>query len=263
MTRHGRGRIRAGLAFCAAIGLAASPSATTGLAAAQLNVRAFSAGLGTEYLSRTVIWSGDANASRFQASLVTARADFEFDNGIVFSLSAGLAPTDIAALTFNTLPVSLQYDGAPLTGFVFGAEAFVPVHRYSDFEISGTGRFVYSFGMEKTWPLEDFAVEGEAQGSTSWLEAAIGGRVSTLSVKRIIPFLEISLRWLHAGFEMTETLGDLGGTETKRVDDLAFSVALGADADLTDRLGLKVKAGLVPYSGGVDGLATVGLLYKF
>jgi len=261
--RLGRGRIRAGLAICAVVGLAAAPAATTGLAAAQLNVRTFSAGLGYEYLSRTVVWDGDTDASRLQASLVTARADFEFDKGVVFSLSAGLAKTDLAALTFNTLPIGLQYDGAPLTGFAFGAEAFVPVHRYSDFEISGTGRFVYTFGMEKTWPLEDFAVEGEATGSTSWLEAAIGGRVSYLSFKKVIPFLEISLRWLHAGFEMTETLGDLGGTETKRVDDLAFGVALGADADLTDRLGIKVKAGLVPYSGGVDGLVTAGLLYKF
>jgi len=261
--RLGRSRIRAGLVIWTVIGFAAAPAATTGLAAAQLNVRSFSAGLGYEYLSRTVVWNGDTDASRLQASLVTARADFEFDSGIVFSLSAGLAPTDVAALTFNQLPIGLQYDGAPLTGFVFGAEAFAPVHRYSDFEIAGTGRFVYSFGMEKTWPLEDFAVEGEAMGSTSWLEAAIGGRVSYLSFERIIPFLEISLRWLHAGFEMTETLGDLGGTETKRVDDLAFSFALGADADLTDRLDVKVKAGLVPYSGGVDGLVTAGLLYKF
>ena len=261
--RLGRSRIRAGLVFGAVIGFAAAPAATTGLAAAQLNVRSFSAGLGYEYLSRTVVWNGDTDASRLRASLVTARADFEFDNGIVFSLSAGLAPTDVAALTFNRLPIGLQYDGAPLTGFVFGAEAFVPVHRYSDFEIGGTGRFVYSFGMEKTWPLEDFAVEGEAKGSMSWLEAAIGGRVSYLSFERIIPYLEISVRWLHAGFEMTETLGDLGGTETKRVDDLGFGIALGADADLTDRLGATVKAGLVPYSGGVDGLVTVGLLYKF
>jgi hypothetical protein len=261
--RLGRSRIRAGLAFCAAIGLAAAPAATTGLAAAQLNVRAFSAGLGYEYLSRTVVWNGDTDASRLRANIVTARADFEFDNGIVFILSAGLAPTDVAALTFNTLPIGLQYDGAPLTGFAFGAEAFAPIHQYSDFEIGGTGRFVYSFGMEKTWPLEDFAVEGEAKGSLSWLEAAIGGRVSYLSFERIIPYLEISVRWLHAGFEMTETLGDLGGTETKRVDDLGFGVALGADADLTDRLGAKVKVGLVPYSGGADGLVTVGLLYKF
>lgn len=261
--RLGRSRIRTGLAFCTVIGLATAPAATTGLAAAQLKVKAFSAGLGYEYLSRTVVWNGDTDASRLSASLVAARADFEFDNGIVFSLSAGLAPTDVAAMTFNTLPISLQYDGAPLTGFVFGAEVFVPVHRYSNFEIGGTGRFVYSFGMEKTWPLEDFAVEGEAKGSTSWLEAAIGGRVSYLSFERIIPYMEISVRWLHAGFEMTETLSDLGGTEIKRVDDFGFGVALGADVDLTDRLGVKVKAGLVPYSGGVDGLVTVGLLYKF
>ncbi len=261
--RHGRGRIRPGLAICAAVVFAAAPFATTGLAAAQLNVRTFAAGLSYEYLSRTVVWGEDTEASRIQASLVTARADFEFDKGVVFSLSAGLAPTGVAGLTFDTLPISLQYDGGPLTGFVFGAEAFVPIRQYSDFEISGTGRFVYSFGMEKTWPLEDFAVEGEARGSTTWLEAAIGGRVSYLSLKRTIPFLELSLRWLHAGFTMTETLGDLGGTETKRVDDLALSVALGADANLSGRLGLEIKAGLVPYSGGVDGLVTVGLLYKF
>jgi hypothetical protein len=258
--RHGRGRIGAGLAFFAGIGLAAT---ATGLAAAPFNVRTFAAGLNYEYLSRTVVWSGDTEASRLQASLVTARADFEFDKGILFSLSAGLAPTDIAALTFDSLPISLQYDGAPLTGFAFGAEAFVPIHRYSDFEISGTGRLVYSIGIKKTWPLEDFAVEGAAEGATSWLEAAIGGKVSYFSFDKIVPFLEISLRWLHAGFEMSETLGDLGGTETKRVDDLSFGVALGADADLTGRLVVRAKGGVVPYSGGVDGLVTVGLLYKF
>jgi len=261
--RLGRARIRAGLAFCAVIGLAASPAATTGLTAAQLNVRTFSAGLGYEYLSRTVVWNGDTDASGLRASLVTARADFEFDNGIVFSLSAGLAPTDVAALTFNTLPISLQYDGAPLTGFVFGAEAFAPVHRYSDFEIAGTGRFVYSFGSSRTWPLEGFAVEGEASGRSSWLEGAIGPRVSTRAFSGIVPYLEIWVRWLHAGFQMTETLGDLAGAETKSVDDFSFSVALGADAALTDRIDLKALAGLAPCAGGVDGLVSVGLSYKF
>ena len=42
------------------------------------------------------------------------------------SLTAGLVLTDFKALTFTSLPISLQYDGAPLKGFAFGAEVVAP-----------------------------------------------------------------------------------------------------------------------------------------
>jgi hypothetical protein len=118
--------------------------------------------------------------------------------------------------------------------------------------------------MSKTWPLEGFAVEGEARGSSSWLEAAVGPRLSYLFFGRVVPYLEICARWLRADFEMSETLEDLGGAEKKLVrGDLQLSFALGADAAVTDRIVIEAKAGILPYTGGVNGLVSLGVLYKF
>jgi len=255
---HRRRRAVAALSLSAALALAAGPAP-----AATVDIASVAAGLHYEYLSRTMTWNGDAASSRLQSHLVTARADFRLAAGILVGLSAGFASTGDGTLTFATLPISLRYDGSRFGGFVMGADAVVPVAEFSGFEISGTGRFVYCFGSSRTWPLEGFAVEGEASGRSSWLEGAIGPRVSSRAFSGIVPYLEIWVRWLHAGFEMTETLGDLAGAETKSVDDFSFSVALGADAALTDRIDLKALAGLAPCAGGVDGLVSVGLSYKF
>jgi hypothetical protein len=260
---HRKGRALIARALVAAIALAVATSAATQAEAGPLKVRTFAAGLGYEYLARTVVWGDDASASRFGASLISARADFGFSNGIIVILRAGLALTDVTALTFNALPISLQYDGAPLTGFAFGAEAMVPFRRFSDFEISGTGRFVYSFGMKRTWPLEGFAVEGQAEGSADWMEAAIGPRITYLAWDKIRPFLEINCRWLRTGFAMTETLDDLAGRETKRASKLSAGLALGAEAVLSGRISVQAQAGIVSRAGGVDGLAAAGLRCTF
>lgn len=234
------------------------------VAAAEPNIKTIAAGLSYENFSRTIVWKGDAASSKIQANLISARADFGFAKGIVVSLTAGLVLTDFKALTFSALPISLQYDGAPLKGFAFGAEVVAPVLKLSEFEIDGTGRFVYCFGMSKTWPLEGFAVDGTASGKSSWFEAAAGPRVSYLFFGRVVPYLEVCARWLRAGFKMTETLEDLDGTEKKQLrGDFAFSVALGADAAVTHRIAIKAKAGILPFAGGVDGLVSIGVLYKF
>jgi hypothetical protein len=260
--RDGRGHIRrvlASLALCSAIGLAPAQAAVLGL-----KVKPLAAGLTYESLSRTVVWKGDAASSRIQASLISARAELGFGKSVVVSLSAGLTLTDFKGLAFDSLPVNLQFDGPALKGFSLGAEAVAPLLKLSDFEISGTGRFVYSFGMSKTWSLEGFAVEGKAVGSSSWAEAALGPRVSYLFFGRVVPYVEVCARWLGAGFAMTETLADLVGKETKRVrGDFSFSAVLGADAAVTDHIAVKGRAGVLPYAGGVDSLLSIGVLYKF
>jgi len=260
--REPRGRIRCvltSLALCAAIGLAPVRAAAAGL-----KITPLAAGLTYENLSRTVVWKGDADSAKILANLISARADLGFGKGIVVSLSAGLALTDFKRLSFASLPVSLQYDAPPLAGFSLGVEALAPLLKFSDFEISGTGRFVCSFGMSKTWPIEGFVVEGKAAGSTSWAEAALGPRLSYLFFGRVVPYVEVCARWLAAGFEMTETLGDLVGNETKRVrGDFSFSAALGADVAVSDRIAVKARVGIVPFAGGTDSLLSVGILYKF
>lgn len=260
--RDRRGRIRA-IAIALILG-AASGTVPARAASPPFKVESLSAGFGLESLSRTVFWKGDDAPARILAGLFSARADLGLRGGAIVSFSAGFVLTDYKDLLFNGLPVALELDAHPLAGFSLGAEALVPVRRWSDFEMSGTGRIVYSFGMSKTWTLEGFAVPGEAEGQSGWFEAAAGPRLSYLVFGRIVPYVEVWGRWLLAGFTMNEALGDLTGTQTRRVPgDFSFSASLGADAAVTGRISVRTKAGFRPYSGGVDGLFSLGVLYKF
>lgn len=252
-------RLKAFLGLVAAAALFAGP-----VRAAVPNVRSIAVGLGVEDLTRTVFWKGDPAASRIGGDVIAARADLGLARGILISFSAGIVLTDFRDLSFTRLPIGLAYDASPLLGLSFGAEVVAPLKKFSEFEIAGTGRIVYCFGMSRTWPLEGFAVDGSAEGRSSWLEAAVGPRLTYRPLKRLAPYLEAALRWLGASFRMTETLGDLDGTETKRVrGDLSLSAAAGADVILTGRLTLRAKAGVLPYRGGMDGLVSAGLAYTF
>lgn len=232
--------------------------------AAEPNVKSISAGLGFDHFARTVVWSGDGSASRIAANLITARAELDVGRGLVFGLIAGLSVANLGELTFDTLPISLRLAGSGISGFALGAEAAAPLKRLGDFEIGAAGRFVYHFGMSKSWPLEGFAVEGRATGQPSWLEVAAGPRVAYLSFGRIVPFFEATARMLWAGFQMTEVLGELEGREAKKVNgDLAVALAIGADVRVTDRVALKGKAGIMPRAGGVDAVFSFGALYGF
>jgi hypothetical protein len=232
--------------------------------AAESNIKSIAAGLGFENFTRTVVWSGDEASSKITASRVAARANLELGQGLVLSLSAGLSFTDFENLTFSSLPISLEYGGSPVTGFTLGAEIAAPLKKFGDFEIGVAGRFVYSFGMSKTWPLEGFAVEGEAGGGPNWMEVAAGPRLAYLMFNRVRPFIELSARWFWAEFRMTETLGELAGTETKRVKgDFAVGATLGADADIGRHIEALVRASIMPFAGGVDSLLSIGVLYKF
>jgi len=254
-------RGRRGLLFFPAVALML---AAGGASAAESNIKMLAAGLSYDHFSRTVAWEGDEASSKILFHRLSATADFGVGNGLVLSLSAGLSLSDFAALTFGSLPISLEFGGAPLKGLALGAELVAPVHKRGDFEIAAAGRFVYSFGMSKTWPLEGFAVEGNARGMSDCMETAIGPRVSYLFFGRVVPYLEVSVRWLWADFGMTETLGDLVGEERKQVGgDISFSAALGADAKVSDRLLVKAKGGIVPFAGGVDGSVSIGILYGF
>lgn len=258
MTNRNRmaGRI---LGLGAALALAAGP-----VPAGAAGVTSFSAGLVWDHFSRTVVWSGDEAPSRIRAHAVSARAEVGMGGGLVFDLSVGVSFSSFPDMTFSALPISLQFTGETIGGLVVGAGLSAPLLEAGDFEISAAGRIVYSMGMSKTWPLEGFAVDGRAEGKPDWLEVSLGPRVAYLLPGRIVPYLEIGARWLRADFRMSEVLGDLEGEEDKKVvGDLAVSVVLGADARVSERITVVGKAGLMPCAGGVDSLASLGLLYRF
>ncbi len=258
MTKRSAGSWRL---VCQGIALALLAANAT---AAESKITTFMAGLDFDHFSRTIVWDGDTSSSRLRASSVSARADLGFGKGLTLSLSAGLSFTGSDGLAFGTLPITLEYDASRLKGLVLGAGLEALLLRSGGFEIKAAGRFVSSFGMSKTWPLEGFAVEGEAKGRSNWMEASAGPRLTYVLPGAFLPYLEVNARWLRADIRMEETLEDLHGRETKRIGgDLSFSVALGGDVRVSDRMTVKAKAGLAPYAGGADVLASVGLLYMF
>jgi hypothetical protein len=232
--------------------------------ASEPKIKTFAAGLSYDHFVRTVVWDGDEASSKIVANMFSARAEVGVGKGLVFGLSAGLSLTDFNDLVFNSLPVSLEYGGSGVKGFFLGADFVAPIRKTGDFEISAAGRFVYSSGMSKTWPLEGFAVEGEAKGTPNWMEISLGPRFTYLFFGRVLPYLEVSARWLRADFRMAETLGELEGSEKKQVKgDAAISVTFGVDADVSRHIAVRGKAGIMPFAGGVDSFVSLGILYKF
>jgi len=255
-----RSRRRRGICILGILALLAS----RGASAADPNVKSITAGLSYEHFSRPVVWPGDDAASKILSHTVSARADIVLANGLTFRLDAGISLNDFSGLTFGVLPISLELDGNPIKGFALGAEVAAPLKKVGAFEIGAAGRLVYSFGMTKSWPLEGFAVEGEATGQPRWMELSAGPRIAFLSAGRIVPYAEVRASLFWAGFRMSETLGDLSGEETKSVrGDFAVSIALGADVRVTDRISVKAKAGIMPAAGGTGAMASIGALYGF
>ena len=119
----------------------------------------------------------------------------------------------------------------------------------------------------RPWPPPWFAgagVEGEAEGKPGWLEIAVGPRLDYRFFSRVVPYVELTGRWLTARFRMSETLGDLSGEEKRKVGgDFAVGAAVGADGEVSRRILVKGKIGILPFAGGVDTVATVGVLYRF
>ena len=238
--------------------------APRGASAAEPNVKSIAAGLSYDHFSRSVVWPGDGAASKILAHGVSARVDISLASGLVLRLDAGLSLNDFSGLTFDALPISLELDGNSIKGFALGAEVATPLKKLGAFEIGAAGRFVYSFGMSKSWALEGFAVEGEATGQPSWMELSAGPRVVYISAGRIVPYAEVRASMFWARFRMSETLGDLGGEETRSVrGDFGVSIALGADVRVTDRISVKAKAGIMPAAGGAGAMVSIGALYGF
>lgn len=221
-------------------------------------------GLIANYFARTVTWEGDDASSRIAVLALAVRQDVRVRDGLTVSLSAGWAMSSLDDLVFRGLPVSLEYGSGSMHGLAVGAEVRTRLVKTGEFEIKGVGQIASSFGLERTWPLEGFAVPGEARGRLNWTEVSVGPEISYLSFGAFIPSLEVFARWLWVDFKMDQTLGDLTGAETKRVKAaLAFVASLGGEYALSERLTLSARVGIMPYAGGVDGTASAGFRYRF
>lgn len=238
--------------------LAAGPSI------AAENRTSFRAGISFEHFSRTITWDDKAGTSKSSANLIAARAEIEPRPGLIFDLEAGLSLSNFNGLVFSRLPISLDYEAGAVSGLLVGAGVRAAILRSGDFEIEGVGRFVYSLGSTKTWPLEGFTVTGNSKGGPTWMRASAGPRISYLFFGKFVPYLDVSASWFSGKFKLDETLGDLSGQETKKLRGKSLvEISLGADYKVSDRISLRAEAGFLPYAGGVDGTVSAGFLFFF
>jgi len=219
-------------------------------------------GLGTGYVSRTVRWDG--SQSSIKAFTIGLSSEFEFPFALTAGLFAGLGLTNYEGAVFNHLPITLRYQAGSVASLVFGAEIRKKIMTFGDFETGAAATFVTSIGMNKTWPLNGFAVTGEARATPDWTEFTIGPTVSYRGYRDIVPYLAVQASWFGGRLKMVETLGDLNGTQTMKFKQKGLiKVSLGASGALTPRLSLRGEAAIVPAAGKLDLGAAVRILYAF
>lgn len=222
------------------------------------------AGLQGGYADRTVRWEKGADETKIKIGGVGLAMDLTFPRGFGISLFGGMASTDPKGTVFRDLPISLDYQGGTVRGFAFGGGIRKSLFVFGDFETGARARYVIFTGPSKTLPIEGFAVAGEAVGKPKWSELEIGPTLAYKAYKNFTPYLGVSLSWFRGDFRMTETLGELAGSQVRKLAQKGLlRVALGATYDLGRRIVIDGEAGIVPVKGGSDIGATVRLLYGF
>jgi hypothetical protein len=220
-------------------------------------------GLGAGTFSRTVRLDDGGEEMKLKAFTLGLTSEFTFPYGITADVFAGLAMTDYEGLTFDHLPITLQYQAGTVRSFIIGGEIRKKLLVFGDFETGAAARIVSSLGATKTWALEDFAVEGESKGTPDWTEFSIGPTVTYTGYEKWAPYLGVSASWLRGRFKMAETLGDLEGTQSVRLRQKGLiRVTLGAAFQIA-RFSVRGEAAFLPSRGGVDVGVALRVLYAF
>jgi hypothetical protein len=222
------------------------------------------AGLQGGFGDRTVRWDKGTDETKVKTRTVGLAVDLTFPHGFCLSLFGGMAFTDPRGAIFRHLPISLDYQGGTVRGFAFGAGVRKSLFVFGNFETGARAKYVIFTGPSKTWPIQGFAVDGEAVGKPKWSEFEVGPTLTYKAYENFTPYLGVSLSWFRGDFRMTETLGELGGTQVRKLAQKGLMrVALGASWDLGHGIVIDGEAGLIPVKGGPDIGATVRLLYGF
>ncbi len=254
-------RAFAGLAACAVLaGTAFARAPDKGLFAG-LTLRA---GLQGGFENRAVRWDKGADETTIKTVMAGLSLDLTLPRGFGVSLFGGPASTNPKGAIFAHLPISLEYQAGSIRGFTFGVGIRKSLFTFGDFETGARAGYVIFTGPAKTWPIEGFAVTGTAQGKPKWSEFEIGPTLTYKAYRSFTPWLGVSLSWFQGDFSMTEKLGELTGTQARKLAQkglLRFS--LGASWDIGRGFVVDGEAGIVPAKGGSNIGANVRLLYGF
>jgi len=221
-------------------------------------------GLGADALSRNVQWDKGPDESKLKAYNVYLASEFEFPIDLTLGLFAGLNFSDFKGMLFQNLPISIDYQAGAVQGILLGGELCKGLFSFGDFETEAAARFVSSLGSTKKWPIKGFAIKGETRGKPKWSQLDAGASLVYTAYKKFRPYLGLSLSWLWGEFQMTETMGDLQGTQLRKLSQKGLvRMSLGTTFQWTRRFGFRGEAGIVPVKGGTDLSGSLRLLYGF
>lgn len=217
-------------------------------------------GFGLEYFSRTISWDPDPDTheDRYTSKLKALTGQFELGYeirpGSTVSLLLGYSLSDWSGLIFRQVPFSLDYEAGGIGGFMGGAEIRQDLISFGYFEIKALAQFVMYFGMTKTYELTDLNTAGTVDARPDyWMRAQIGPVFSYRGFEYFSPFLSVSFNKLWGKFTMTETIGDLAGTEEKKISGKGVvGVALGTTFESSPNFRLTAEGTLIPFSKGAN-----------
>jgi hypothetical protein len=216
------------------------------------------------FAGRTVHWDKGSDESRLKTRTLGLAADLTLARGLGLSVFAGLGCADPEGAIFRELPISLKYGGGAVSGFAFGGSIRKTLFMFGDFETGARASYVSCTGSSKSWPIEGFAVDGDAQGRPKWSEIEVGPTLIYTAIEGFRPFVGVSLDWFRGDFRLTESLGELHGTQTRKLAQKGIlRIALGASYDLWRGLVVDGEAGVIPSKGTTDVVATIRLIYGF
>ena len=216
------------------------------------------------FAGRAIRWDKGPDETGLKTSTLGLAADMTFARGLGLSLFAGLGSSDASGAIFRDLPISLKYGGGAVKGFAFGGAVRKALFDFGDFETEARVSYVTYTGSSKSWPIEGFTVNGDARGRPKWSEIEVGPILTYKAFEGFTPYLGVSLDWFRGDFRMTENLGELDGTQTRKFAQKGLlRIALGASWAAWRGLVIDGEAGVVPSKGKADVSATLRLLYGF
>jgi hypothetical protein len=217
-----------------------------------------SPGFSLEYFSRTISWDPDPKTkedqytSRLKALTGIFELGYELRKGSTVSLLAGYSLSDFNGLVFRQVPFSIDYEAGNIGGFLLGAEVHQGLIASGYFEMEALAQFVFYFGTTKNFEVTTLNTDGTLDAKPDyWMRAQIGPAFSYRGFEYFSPFLSVTFNKLWGKFSMTETIGDLTGTEEKKLSAKSVvGVSLGTVFETSSNFSLRAEGTLFPFHKG-------------
>lgn len=217
----------------------------------------FHPSLGIEYFSRTMFWDEDASASMLIAAFAFLRAELEFRPGGRIGLFGGYSFSNYNGLIFRELPFSIDYQAGNIGSFAWGADFEERFATLGDVEIGVQAQFMMSLARTNDFEMPSLNIAGSLEGKGTWSRILAGPLVRYTGYENFTPYLSVSYNRTWGSFTMTEAVGELGGTEEKKI--LArgpVAVVIGTVFEPLAMIKIKAQLTAVPFRKLAGGLET-------